>query len=293
MKKWGIVFLAIATVVLIGCSGNLDNEYSTVESEKTEEYYSEHQSKEENNDRDQNLTKETEQNEVKAGVEWANFEYDDKNNNFVGIFEDGNKYCVGAYGHYDNIYVMYFDCYCICKRPQELGLSVSYVGYIGDEEYSYIVENGKIVKDTINEKIDHFKIPDEFSGKASEMIVQTENLYSKYGIGETTDTSEEIQESEQITLGQQNALKQAKRYLDLAGFSYQGMIEQLEYEQYTHEEAVYAADNCGADWKKEAVKKAKSYLDLTSFSKQGLIDQLKYVKFTDEEAQYAAEQVGY
>ena len=125
------------------------------------------------------------------------------------------------------------------------------------------------------------------------MIVQTENLYSKYGIGETTDTSEEIQESEQITLGQQNALKQAKRYLDLAGFSYQGMIEQLEYEQYTHEEAVYAADNCGADWKKEAVKKAKSYLDLTSFSKQGLIDQLKYVKFTDEEAQYAAEQVGY
>lgn len=46
MKKWGIVFLAIATVVLIGCSGNLDNEYSTVESEKTEEYYSEHQSKE-------------------------------------------------------------------------------------------------------------------------------------------------------------------------------------------------------------------------------------------------------
>lgn len=71
------------------------------------------------------------------------------------------------------------------------------------------------------------------------------------------------------------------------------MIEQLEYEQYTHEEAVYAADNCGADWKKEAVKKAKSYLDLTSFSKQGLIDQLKYVKFTDEEAQYAAEQVGY
>lgn len=41
-------------------------------------------------------------------------------------------------------------------------------------------------------------------------------------------------------------------------FSYTGLIEQLEYEQYSHDDAVYAADNCGADWNEQAAKKHKA-----------------------------------
>ena len=74
---------------------------------------------------------------------------------------------------------------------------------------------------------------------------------------------------------------------------YEGLIDQLEYAGFTKEEAIYVAENCGADWKEQAAKKAESYLKTTSFSKNKLIDQLKYSGFTDEEAQYGAEQNGY
>lgn len=67
----------------------------------------------------------------------------------------------------------------------------------------------------------------------------------------------------------------------------------MEFEQFTHEEAIFAADNCGADWNEQAVKKAKSYLSFTSFSKNGLISQLEFEGFTHEQAVYAVEQVGY
>ncbi len=66
-------------------------------------------------------------------------------------------------------------------------------------------------------------------------------------------------------MGQKNALGKAESYLSFSAFSYQGLIEQLEYEQFSHEDAVYAADNCGADWNEQAAKKAESYLDFSSF----------------------------
>lgn len=75
-------------------------------------------------------------------------------------------------------------------------------------------------------------------------------------------------------------------------FSYTGLIEQLEFEQYSHEEAVYAADNCGADWNEQAAKKAQDYLDIMAFSRQGLIDQLQFEGYTYEQAVYGVNQVG-
>lgn len=95
------------------------------------------------------------------------------------------------------------------------------------------------------------------------------------------------------TLGEQNALRSARDYIDMTGFSYTGLIEQLEYEGYSHEESVYGADNCGADWNAEAAESAKDYMDMTAFSRQGLIDQLLYEGFTKEQAEYGAASVGY
>ena len=94
------------------------------------------------------------------------------------------------------------------------------------------------------------------------------------------------------TVAQKNARNSAESYLSFSAFSYNGLIEQLEYEGYTTEEATYAADNCGADWNEQAAKSAESYLDMMSFSRQGLIEQLEYEGFTREQAEYGATQNG-
>lgn len=95
------------------------------------------------------------------------------------------------------------------------------------------------------------------------------------------------------TMGEQNALRKASDYLSLMGFSYSGLISQLQYEGFTAGEAAYAADNCGADWNEQAVAKARDYLDLMAFSRDGLLQQLLYEGFTQEQAEYAAKACGY
>lgn len=94
------------------------------------------------------------------------------------------------------------------------------------------------------------------------------------------------------TVSQKNAVRKAKSYLDYSAFSYGGLIAQLEYEQFSHADAVYGADNSGANWNEQAAKKAKSYMEYSAFSRAGLIDQLKYEKFTQAQAEYGASAVG-
>ena len=67
----------------------------------------------------------------------------------------------------------------------------------------------------------------------------------------------------------------------------------MEYEGFTHQEAVYGVDNSGADWNKQAALKAQSYLDYSALSREGLIEQLEYEGFTREQAEYGVEAVGY
>ena len=96
----------------------------------------------------------------------------------------------------------------------------------------------------------------------------------------------------EVTLGMKNALSSANSYLDILSFSYQALIEQLEYEKYSHEEAVYAANNCGANWYEQALDSAKSYLDIMSFSYPELVEQLLYEKYTYDQAVYAVNNCG-
>lgn len=94
------------------------------------------------------------------------------------------------------------------------------------------------------------------------------------------------------TVSQKNAVAKAKSYLNFSGFSHDGLVEQLEYEQFSHADAVYGADNSGADWNEQAAKKAKSYMEFSAFSRGSLIEQLKYDKFTQAQAEYGANAVG-
>lgn len=91
------------------------------------------------------------------------------------------------------------------------------------------------------------------------------------------------------TTGESNALRQANSYLSFMAFSRDGLIDQLEFEGYTSDEAVYAVDNCGANWNEQAVKKAKSYLGTMAFSRSGLIEQLEFEGFAEDEATYGAD----
>jgi colicin import membrane protein len=95
------------------------------------------------------------------------------------------------------------------------------------------------------------------------------------------------------TLAQQNAVGSAESYLRFSAFSRQGLIDQLVFEDYSREDAVYAVDKVDPDWFEQAVLKAESYLAYSSFSRQGLIDQLLFEGFTQEEAVYGVEQNGY
>lgn len=95
-----------------------------------------------------------------------------------------------------------------------------------------------------------------------------------------------------VTVSQKNAVDKAKSYLDFAGFSRDGLVAQLEFDKFSNADAVYGADNAGADWNEQAAVKAKSYMEFSSFSRQGLIDQLEFDKFTTAQATHGADSVG-
>lgn len=121
------------------------------------------------------------------------------------------------------------------------------------------------------------------------------DTYYRYADGTTIYTYDHTDNkpSTSATMGEKNALSAAIQYLNVAAFSYKGLVEQLEYEGYSHSEAVYGADNCGADWNEQAAKSAKEYLSIMSFSRSGLIEQLEYEGFTHDQAIYGVEQNGY
>ena len=129
------------------------------------------------------------------------------------------------------------------------------------------------------------------SATGSKDTIQTSSASEEQAPKEpAVSTTEQVYEP---TTGQKNALRSAKDYLRVMAFSYTGLIEQLEYEGYSHDEAVYGVDNCGADWFEQAALSAKEYLEVMSFSRTGLIEQLQYEGFTYDQAVYGVEQNGY
>ena len=102
-----------------------------------------------------------------------------------------------------------------------------------------------------------------------------------------------------LTVSQQNAVKAARNYLSISGFSKQGLIDQLSSsagDKYSVHDATVAVDSLhDVDWNAEAVKSAKDYMSTSSFSCSGLTDQLSSSagsKFTAAQAKYAATKVG-
>jgi Host cell surface-exposed lipoprotein len=104
--------------------------------------------------------------------------------------------------------------------------------------------------------------------------------------------------AESLTGPQNNAVRSARQYLSIAGFSRSGLIQQLSSDVgdgYKIADATVAVDSLNIDWKKEAVRSAKQYLSMSGFSCKGLIQQLSSDAgdgYTVSEATYGAQQAG-
>lgn len=117
---------------------------------------------------------------------------------------------------------------------------------------------------------------------------------------ETTivDVVQEEAEPEGLSRPQKNAVRSAEQYINMTGFSREGLIEQLSSEYgdgYGVDDATIAIDSLNIDWNEQAVRSAEQYLDMTGFSCDGLIEQLSSSagsKYTVSEANYGAQQAG-
>jgi len=159
------------------------------------------------------------------------------------------------------------------------------------QEKELLVENDS--EDIVGEDIRDTEERAEGTDKdENESIVEDELSAEMTEVEENEELSEESTENTDMTMGQKNALAKAQSYLSFSAFSHDGLIEQLKYEGFTDEEAMYGVDNCGADWSEQALEKAKDYLSFSAFSHDGLVEQLKYEGFTDEEAIYGADNCG-
>jgi len=95
-----------------------------------------------------------------------------------------------------------------------------------------------------------------------------------------------------VSVSQQNAIRQGRSYLDLTGFSREGLIGQLEFEGYSTLDASFAVDAISPDWNTQAARKATSYNELTGLSCQGMVDQLVFDGFSQTEARFGASSIG-
>jgi hypothetical protein len=121
------------------------------------------------------------------------------------------------------------------------------------------------------------------NGNAANSAVS--NVESKPIPDNTTKSTSESSE----TIGQRNAVRAAKDYLNYTAFSRQGLIKQLEFDKYSDADAEYAVDHIGVDWNEQAAKTAKNYLDYSAFSRQELIKQLEFDGYTSEQAAYGVD----
>lgn len=104
--------------------------------------------------------------------------------------------------------------------------------------------------------------------------------------------------AESLTGPQTNAVRSAKQYLSISGFSRDGLIQQLSSSAgsgYKVTDATVAVDSLDIDWNMQAAISAKQYLSISGFSCKGLIQQLSASagsKYTKSQATYGAQQAG-
>lgn len=93
-------------------------------------------------------------------------------------------------------------------------------------------------------------------------------------------------------ISRQQAVREARDYLQFEAFSFKGLVHQLKFEGFSTSDAAYGVSHSGANWFKEAGLAAKDYLRSQPFSRSGLIHQLQFEGFTYAQALYGVRAVG-
>lgn len=96
----------------------------------------------------------------------------------------------------------------------------------------------------------------------------------------------------QFTRSEENAIGSAESYLSFAAFSRSGLINQLEFDGFTPDQATRGVNSITVNWNEQAWKSAESYLGFSNFSRSGLIDQLLFEGFTQSQATYGVDKAG-
>ncbi|MGL5647780.1 MAG: Ltp family lipoprotein [Clostridium sp.] len=125
--------------------------------------------------------------------------------------------------------------------------------------------------------------------KSSQTTSSSSSQNSNSQTASTTNTSSASSQD-------QNALEQAKQYLQTQAMSKEGLYQQLTSQYgsgFTASQAKYAVDNLtNVDWNKEALQAAQEYLQTQAMSKEGLYQQLisqSGSQFTASQAKYAVD----
>ncbi len=166
---------------------------------------------------------------------------------------------------------------------KECDSNIYLLNYYDQDLVLMYIRNGEVIYDVL-----------ETVGKS---YADAPSTYSKSSSssGSTSTSGKSSQSSgysQSLSSERRNAMSRADSYLRSSAFSHDGLVDQLEYEGFSHSDAVYAADNCGANWNEQALKKAKSYLNSSAFSKSGLTEQLEYEGFTSSQAKYGVDNCG-
>lgn len=104
---------------------------------------------------------------------------------------------------------------------------------------------------------------------------------------------------EDLNPRQRDAVAEAERFVEYSNISYLGLIDMLEFLNFTHEEAVFATDFVEANWFKECVDEAKDLIEYSSktedhsYTRDELKSLLEFEGFTEEEVEYGLKAVGY
>ena len=88
------------------------------------------------------------------------------------------------------------------------------------------------------------------------------------------------------------ALETAETMLESAAYSKTELISQLTTHGFSLPEAVFAAENCGADWNDMAAKRAQFHINNIPLSRTGLIELLEEEGFTSAQAEFGTESLG-
>ena len=99
------------------------------------------------------------------------------------------------------------------------------------------------------------------------------------------------EEEPQLTFRQETALAAARYRIGSGGLSKRALIQHMTAGGSSRADATFAANNVGADWKKEAVEQARDRLDALAYPKRSLREHLEADGFTRAQAKHAVNKV--